>query len=822
MSNRTRNRATISSKESPYSHQQKEAIVLKPAQLAPDLMMKRFWASVEYPFNHFTEKMPIHHRGAVGLSKRQTNPSSALSPEQNSPEPFTTEEEARFSRTSSRGAFSPANHPKNNPVFLTGDRVIFMESPVVPGVPVVYRTAEEKAANPDRLNLDRRRLTVCPILEGEEQLRLLNYQHNLIQKLQHVAYLKKLIFLDLYDNQIEEIQGINSLRSLRVLMLGKNKIKKIQNLDSLSKLDVLDLHNNQITEIQNLKHLRELRVLNLAGNQLCHVDNLAGMDSLAEFNLRRNRIQSVTDIDNLPSLQRLFLSFNEISSFNCISCLSDSTSLSEVSLDGNPIAIEQNYRQTLLCQMQQLKLLDMHRVSEDERRVALVVARKEEEKKREQRKVAIMKEKRRAAITNAKFQWEAIQGTMMSRSSKMSRIPDLYAQHVASYPSVNTQESSLQQLLSLHCEPLATNGSYLGSHNKEDASIEESFVLHGKMEKQPQRPESAHSVHTDTPAPTSASNSEQTQKVDVSKSSSAKTRSETKSTKETMIFRSTGKVGAGMCEINNLAELDCNCLSMYGPASLEALDRNWGLQAAGMVNTVVFNFIDFDEIVKHLHKLKSRFPSVTNLIFNSCNICSFSQLNGLANLRKLDSLTIDSSNSVTKFILWKSYLLFRLAHLSPKNINNEDINASDIVEAERLFSPLSSISSKLTISHLLSLLGESKKKQIMSTLDDKSKKSPDLKLYEKPQEDLLSRATLIYPLSESGAGKQQKLQCKQRLSKNYVADISKSVLYADKKRTEVYKIWPQLFQELLLMAVRDMNDIQAYKEKWMENIEKSL
>ena len=64
---------------------------------------------------------------------------------------------------------------------------------------------------------------MCPILEGEEQLRLLNYQHNAITKIQHLAALKRLIFLDLYDNHIEEISGLNSLRSLRVLMLGKNK-----------------------------------------------------------------------------------------------------------------------------------------------------------------------------------------------------------------------------------------------------------------------------------------------------------------------------------------------------------------------------------------------------------------------------------------------------------------------------------------------------------------------------------------------------------------------------------------------------------------------
>lgn len=72
-------------------------------------------------------------------------------------------------------------------------------------------------------------MTVCPILEGEDQLRLLNYQHNMISKIQHLSSLKRLIFLDLYDNQIEEISGLSSLKSLRVLMLGKNRYWKILN-----------------------------------------------------------------------------------------------------------------------------------------------------------------------------------------------------------------------------------------------------------------------------------------------------------------------------------------------------------------------------------------------------------------------------------------------------------------------------------------------------------------------------------------------------------------------------------------------------------------
>lgn len=35
------------------------------------------------------------------------------------------------------------------------DKVVFSEKSSVPGVPVIYRTPEEKANNPDRLNLDR-------------------------------------------------------------------------------------------------------------------------------------------------------------------------------------------------------------------------------------------------------------------------------------------------------------------------------------------------------------------------------------------------------------------------------------------------------------------------------------------------------------------------------------------------------------------------------------------------------------------------------------------------------------------------------------------
>lgn len=158
---------------------------------------------------------------------------------------------------------------------------------------VINRSNEEKTLYPDKLILDRRKLAYCPILEGEDQLKLINFQHNFIQRIQNLDSLRNLIFLDFYDNQIDRISGLSSLVNLRVLMLGKNKISKIENLDELVYLDVLDLHGNEITKIENLNHLHELRVLNIAANRLKVVENLHGLHSLIEFNLRRNNITEI-------------------------------------------------------------------------------------------------------------------------------------------------------------------------------------------------------------------------------------------------------------------------------------------------------------------------------------------------------------------------------------------------------------------------------------------------------------------------------------------------------------------------------------------------
>lgn len=138
---------------------------------------------------------------------------------------------------------------KHSAAAISGSKnyIIFSESLAAPGVPLVYRTPEGKTADPERVNLDRRKLSVCPILEGEERLRMLNLQHNSIKQLQHLSILRRLVFLDLYDNLLNEISGLDALHCLRVLMLGKNKIRRIGGMQSLMRLDVLDLHGNMVS-----------------------------------------------------------------------------------------------------------------------------------------------------------------------------------------------------------------------------------------------------------------------------------------------------------------------------------------------------------------------------------------------------------------------------------------------------------------------------------------------------------------------------------------------------------------------------------------------
>ncbi|XP_072201808.1 leucine-rich repeat-containing protein 49 isoform X1 [Excalfactoria chinensis] len=626
---------------------------------------------------------------------------------------------------SRQSSHSVSSHASDNTNFGSSSSITF---------PVLQRTAEEKILNSDRLTLERQKLTVCPVIDGEDHLRLLNFQHNFITRIQNISNLQHLVFLDLYDNQIEEISGLSTLRSLRVLLLGKNRIKKISNLDSLKNLDVLDLHGNQITKIENINHLSELRVLNLARNLLSIVENLNGLDSLTELNLRHNQVSAIKDVDTLPRLQRLFLSFNNISSFEDILCLADSSSLSDITLDGNPIAQETWYKHTVLHHMMQLRQLDMKRITEEERRMASVAARKEEERKRESHKQSLLKEKKRLTICNIARQWEIQQNRI-----------ELVA-------SLNQDKDN---------QPCPINGSAAYVFPEENRSLD--TILNSAVQ------------------------------------------------------------GLSVLE-SHLVELEGDTLYLYGSGALECLDRNWSVQTAGTIVTVSFVFIEFDEIVQVLTKLKIKFPNSVHLKFKETNLVTLQQFNALAQLHRMEQLTVDpQGNPVVNFTLWKYYVLFRLNHFNLQKINGIEVTQDDVVMAERLFGILAYVaSSELPRYRLLSSFGESRMKQFSYLLEGKGKKpstgNEESSDNRRAGRESSARATLNYVTKDFHMEKLEEIKERKAFCQTYVKNLVKEAADIHMKNESLQKLWPQMFIELVRDAVIEIRNKNSYMKLSLQRI----
>ncbi|XP_062861044.1 leucine-rich repeat-containing protein 49 isoform X2 [Trichomycterus rosablanca] len=499
---------------------------------------------------------------------------------------------------------------------------------------------EDCSASLERLDLDRRGLMEWPDLDGMDTLRFFSLQHNLISHLPNLTHLHYLVFLDLHDNRLLDMTAVSCLRSLRVLMLGRNRIERICGLYDLTKLDVLDLHSNQISRIENVAHLVELRALNLAGNFITRVENLQGLDSLIELDLQHNRICTVTEVDRLPRLQRLFLSGNSISSLDELLCLGDSGSLSELTLDGNPVVEESCYRPTTLRSVLPLRPLDMKRITEEDRRTGGLLVKREDEKKRESHKQPTHKEKRRLAIRNAAQLWEESRSFLELPTQNGSR-EDVSPENSPAYSpgQINglAQEPSPDELKRDRISPVTVPDRPAGGSD-------------GRLQLRS----------------TSRPNSPRDPRLQEAGGASVQSLSLSES---------------------HVAELDGETVRLFGPGALDTLERGWGVQTASAVTTMAFRYIQFDSIVPTLPRIRLKFPNLTHLMFMETNITRLLQLASLAQMKRLEQVTIDpEGNPVVSLTLWRSFLIYRLNHLNLQKINGiEDRGNNNTVRRDKSF-----------------------------------------------------------------------------------------------------------------------------------------
>ncbi|KAM4901961.1 leucine-rich repeat- and IQ domain-containing protein 1 [Sylvia borin] len=254
------------------------------------------------------------------------------------------------------------------------------------------------------LTLRRCGLVALEGLSSCKDLKYINVEENNIQVID-CENLENLCFLILSKNRLSSVCGLDGCKNLQNLELSYNRITRIGGLESLKSLQQLIVDHNQListkglceaptlihldcsfnhlTQVEGIENCGLLQVLKLQGNNLQELPRLENHVLLRELYLDDNSISSMRMLSLywLPLLQFLLLSQNRLTDLvplksfvflekldiknNCLSDLKDVHTwfsgchkLKELSLSGNPLLQEKNWRSSMLEVLPSLQLLD--------------------------------------------------------------------------------------------------------------------------------------------------------------------------------------------------------------------------------------------------------------------------------------------------------------------------------------------------------------------------------------------------------------------------------------------------------------------------------
>uniref|UniRef100_A0A8D1TAY1 Leucine rich repeats and IQ motif containing 1 n=1 Tax=Sus scrofa TaxID=9823 RepID=A0A8D1TAY1_PIG len=189
--------------------------------------------------------------------------------------------------------------------------------------------------------------------------------------------------LELSHNKITRIGGLESLKNLQQLIVDHNQLISTKGLCDTPTVTYLDCSYNHLTEVEGIENCGLLQILKLRGNYLSELPSLENHVLLRELHLDDNSISTMETFSSywLPLLQILTISQNSLTkiiplfhfvslekldvSNNCLSDLANTIrwfdacfSLRELSLIGNPLLQEINWRNSLLKILPALRILN--------------------------------------------------------------------------------------------------------------------------------------------------------------------------------------------------------------------------------------------------------------------------------------------------------------------------------------------------------------------------------------------------------------------------------------------------------------------------------
>ncbi|XP_015260975.1 PREDICTED: leucine-rich repeat and IQ domain-containing protein 1 [Gekko japonicus] len=219
--------------------------------------------------------------------------------------------------------------------------------------------------------------------ENLENLCILILNKNRISSIHGLYGCSNLLNLEFSYNKIARIGGLESLKNLQRLVVSHNQLISTKGLSDAPTLIYIDCSFNHLTHIEGIGSCGLLQILKLQGNNLNELPKLENHVLLRELYLEDNSISTFEKFSNywLPLLQILSFSQNSLThlaplfsylslekldvSNNClldlksvIQWLSGCENLRDLSLYGNPLLQEENWRCSLLNMLPNLKTLN--------------------------------------------------------------------------------------------------------------------------------------------------------------------------------------------------------------------------------------------------------------------------------------------------------------------------------------------------------------------------------------------------------------------------------------------------------------------------------
>jgi len=544
--------------------------------------------------------------------------------------------------------------------------ILYVEIPQIPKNIVIYRKPSVRNKNSEKLYLNKKDLPHIPLLEGEENLKLLSLETNLITKIDHLISLNNLLFLNLYENKISEIENLQTVPKLKALMLGKNNISKIKNLQCLPDIEVLDLHSNKIKLIENLSCLKKLRILNLANNQLTSFIELKHNVNLEDINLRKNSIVSISNLSSyFDKLRKLNLGKNMISKIEFILEFKKLKRIEELYIEGNPVifikdAYKKFYSLPLKFKDQAQFEIYKNNINTNANNTNNIISNN--------------------GLNNSVNQFKS---NISKNNGGNSENPNI--RHTNS--NSNFISTSTTALRNSKIPPLEENNKIeLNKNNNNNNEINSNKTAsNNSKSKQSTRNESMNNTNNNTRNNGGNNKGDQDNLSDEEREKLlGKIENEWKG--EFKYIINNGFNGYSIKKLKETKMQLCHAeierekqLNLFGNA-IEVLGYK---EFYNVVHTIKFEFINFDIISQrqNIENIK-KFVGLRSLIFKSNNMHGFYQIIKLENIKGIEYVTI-RKNEICNGEILKYFLVYRLQNI--RYFNDIEITNKDILMSKKIF-----------------------------------------------------------------------------------------------------------------------------------------